>query len=148
MDERRQPVAATELGFDAVAHGFRSSFRDYAAERTHIPHAVMEAALAHVVKSKAAAQKVGMFARRFSASGSRPSATMTPRAMSRTTRKASLYSPPLSRHSRVLLNHDSDASKAANLGPKEDDQPYRSIPLQERAEVHNPNDRARRGNRQ
>ena len=44
-----------ELGFDAVTHGFRSSFRDYAAEQTHTPHAVMEAALAHVVKNKAEA---------------------------------------------------------------------------------------------
>ena len=33
----------------------RSSFRDYAAERTHTPHAVMEAALAHVVRNKAEA---------------------------------------------------------------------------------------------
>ena len=39
----------------AVTHGFRSSFRDYAAERTHTPHAVMEAALAHVVRNKAEA---------------------------------------------------------------------------------------------
>ena len=41
-----------ELGFDAVTHGFRSSFRDYAAERTHTPRTVMEAALAHVVRNK------------------------------------------------------------------------------------------------
>ena len=31
-----------------VPHGFRSSFRDWAAEQTDTPHAVMEAALAHV----------------------------------------------------------------------------------------------------
>ena len=37
------------LGVDAVPHGFRSSFRDWAAECTDAPHAVMEAALAHVV---------------------------------------------------------------------------------------------------
>ena len=36
---------------DATVHGMRSSFRDWAGERTHTPHAVMEAALAHVVKS-------------------------------------------------------------------------------------------------
>ena len=42
-------------GLDAVTHGFRSSFRDYAAEQTHTPHAVMEAALAHVVRNKAEA---------------------------------------------------------------------------------------------
>lgn len=35
-----------------TAHGFRSSFRDWAAERSHSPQAVIEAALAHVVKDK------------------------------------------------------------------------------------------------
>ena len=44
-----------ELGFDAVTHGFRSSFRDYASEQTHTPHAVMEAALAHVIRNNAEA---------------------------------------------------------------------------------------------
>ena len=39
----------------AVTHGFRSSFRDDAAEQTHTPHAVMEAALAHVARNKAEA---------------------------------------------------------------------------------------------
>ena len=33
----------------ATAHGFRSAFRDWAAERTNAPHAVMERALAHAV---------------------------------------------------------------------------------------------------
>ena len=37
------------LGIDCVPHGFRSSFRDWAAEQTDASHAVMEAALAHVV---------------------------------------------------------------------------------------------------
>ena len=36
-------------GVEGVPHGFRSSFRDYAAEQTNAPRAVMEAALAHVV---------------------------------------------------------------------------------------------------
>ena len=36
-----------ELGIAAVPHGFRSSFRDWAAEQTDAPRAVMEAALAH-----------------------------------------------------------------------------------------------------
>ena len=36
---------------DAVPHGFRSSFRDWAAETTDAPHAVQEAALAHAVPS-------------------------------------------------------------------------------------------------
>ena len=44
-----------ELGIQAVPHGFRSSFRDWAAECTSTPHAVMEAALAHVVANKAEA---------------------------------------------------------------------------------------------
>jgi integrase len=35
-----------------TAHGFRSAFRDWAAERTNFPRAVCEAALAHVVKDK------------------------------------------------------------------------------------------------
>lgn len=37
--------------FTETVHGFRSAFRDYASEQTHTPHAVMEAALAHEVKS-------------------------------------------------------------------------------------------------
>ena len=36
----------------AVPHGFRSSFRDWAAERTDHPREVIEAALAHVVQNK------------------------------------------------------------------------------------------------
>ena len=36
----------------AVAHGFRSSFRDWAAEETAHPREVIEAALAHVVQNK------------------------------------------------------------------------------------------------
>ena len=43
----RQMLA--DLGIAAVPHGFRSSFRDWAAERTDASHAVMEASLAHVV---------------------------------------------------------------------------------------------------
>lgn len=37
---------------DITAHGFRSSFRDWAAERTRYPRSVCEAALAHVVSDK------------------------------------------------------------------------------------------------
>ena len=36
----------------AVPHGFRSSFRDWAAEKTDHPREVVEAALAHVVSNK------------------------------------------------------------------------------------------------
>lgn len=37
---------------DITAHGFRSAFRDWAAERTNMPRAVCEAALAHVIKDR------------------------------------------------------------------------------------------------
>ena len=36
------------LKIAAVPHGFRSSFRDWAAERTNTPREVCELALAHV----------------------------------------------------------------------------------------------------
>ena len=41
-----------ELGVAAVPHGFRSSFRDWAGERSHAPREVAEAALAHQVRDK------------------------------------------------------------------------------------------------
>ena len=41
-----------EQGIKAVPHGFRSSFRDWAAEETDHPREVVEAALAHQVKDK------------------------------------------------------------------------------------------------
>ena len=41
-----------ERGIDAVPHGFRSSFRDWAADKTDVPREVVEAALAHSVASK------------------------------------------------------------------------------------------------
>jgi integrase len=40
------------MDVDAVPHGFRSSFRDWAAERTGYPHEVIEAALAHTIADK------------------------------------------------------------------------------------------------
>ena len=40
-----------QLGIDGLPHGFRSSFRDWAAENTDAPHAVQEAALAHKIPS-------------------------------------------------------------------------------------------------
>lgn len=40
---------------DITVHGFRSTFRDWAAERTSFPREVAEKALAHVVKDKAEA---------------------------------------------------------------------------------------------
>ncbi len=44
-----------QQGIDATAHGFRSTFRDWAAEQTDAPHAVMEAALAHTIPNAAEA---------------------------------------------------------------------------------------------
>ena len=41
-----------ERGIQAVPHGFRSSFRDWASEETNHPREVFEAALAHAVKDK------------------------------------------------------------------------------------------------
>lgn len=38
-----------DMGLDCTAHGFRSSFRDWAAEQTSAPGEVAEAALAHAV---------------------------------------------------------------------------------------------------
>ena len=50
----------------AVAHGFRSSYRDWAAEETDQPREVIEAALAHVVPNKveAAYARSDLFERR------------------------------------------------------------------------------------
>ena len=49
-----------------LTHGFRSSFRDWAAERTDHRREVIEAALAHVVqnKVKAAYARSDLFERR------------------------------------------------------------------------------------
>ena len=54
------------LGIDAVAHGFRSSFRDWAAECTDAPREVCELALAHVNSDRveAAYRRSDLFERR------------------------------------------------------------------------------------
>ena len=44
-------LRATGLAERATVHGFRSTFRDWAAECTSAPHAVMELSLAHAVGS-------------------------------------------------------------------------------------------------
>ena len=43
------------LGYDVDVHGFRTSFKTWAQERTNTPREVSEAALAHTVKDKAEA---------------------------------------------------------------------------------------------
>lgn len=40
------------MEIDAVPHGFRSTFRDWAGERTNHPREVAEQALAHVLENK------------------------------------------------------------------------------------------------
>ena len=55
------------LKHDAITtHGFRSSFRDWAAEKTNVPRAVCEAALAHTLRDKteAAYNRTDLFDRR------------------------------------------------------------------------------------
>ena len=55
-----------QLGIGAVPHGFRSSFRDWASERTDHPREVIEAALAHAVRNQteAAYARSDLFDRR------------------------------------------------------------------------------------
>jgi integrase len=45
-------MALRRMGLDATAHGFRSSFRDWTAERTGFPNEVCEMALAHTVEGR------------------------------------------------------------------------------------------------
>ena len=54
------------LNRDTTTHGFRSTFRDWAAERTAFPSEVAEMALAHVVgdKTEAAYRRGDLFAKR------------------------------------------------------------------------------------
>ena len=60
----RRLLARLEIA--AVPHGFRSSFRDWAAEETDHSREVIEAALAHVVRNKveAAYRRTDLFERR------------------------------------------------------------------------------------
>jgi len=60
-------MALRRMGRDDVTtHGFRSSFRDWAAEQTSAPRAVCEAALAHALRDKteAAYHRTDLFERR------------------------------------------------------------------------------------
>lgn len=55
MSENRFLNARDSMGYDKSVcspHGFRSSFRDWAAEETDFPSEVVEMALAHAIKSK------------------------------------------------------------------------------------------------
>lgn len=60
-------MALRRLNHDAITtHGFRSSFRDWAAAKTNVPRAVCEAALAHTLRDKteAAYHRTDLFDRR------------------------------------------------------------------------------------
>ena len=54
------------MGLDVVPHGFRSTFRDWAAERTSYPREVAEMALAHAIgdKVEAAYRRGDLFEKR------------------------------------------------------------------------------------
>jgi integrase len=53
------------MGVDVSVHGFRSSFRDWAAEQTTVPNHVIEQALAHSIgKVEAAYRRTDLFAKR------------------------------------------------------------------------------------
>jgi integrase len=55
LSENRFLNARASIGYEkdqCSPHGFRSSFRDWAAEETNFPSEVVEMALAHTIKSK------------------------------------------------------------------------------------------------
>ena len=60
------PGLLRELDIDAVPHGFRSSFRDWAAKCTEAPGEICELALAHVNSDRveAAYRRTDLFERR------------------------------------------------------------------------------------
>ena len=62
----RLPKMLHKLKVNCVPHGFRSSFRDWAAELTDHPREVVEAALAHVVgnQTEVAYARSDLFERR------------------------------------------------------------------------------------
>ncbi len=70
MSENRFLVARDGLGYGkdkCTPHGFRSSFRDWAAEETNFPSEVVEMALAHAIPNKtdAARRREQLLAKRF-----------------------------------------------------------------------------------
>ena len=66
LDDKQLRRLLQEHGIAAVPHGFRSTFRDWAAEETNHPREVIEAALAHVVRNRveAAYTRSDLFERR------------------------------------------------------------------------------------
>ena len=66
LPEKKLRRLLQDLSIAAVPHGFRSTFRDWAAEETNHPREVVEAALAHMVQNKveAAYARSDLFERR------------------------------------------------------------------------------------
>ena len=66
LSQTGMPKLLHQLGIDAVPHGFRSSFRDWAAECTDAPREVCELALAHVNRDRveAAYRRSDLFEKR------------------------------------------------------------------------------------
>ena len=66
LDDKRLRRLHWKHRIPAMVHGFRSSFRDWAAEETDHPREVIEAALAHVVRNlvEAAYARSDLFERR------------------------------------------------------------------------------------
>jgi len=66
MSNMAMEMLLRRMGCDVTVHGFRSTFRDWVAERTNFPSEVAEAALAHVVgdKVEAAYRRGDLFEKR------------------------------------------------------------------------------------
>ena len=66
MSDSTMSKLLREIGVGCVPHGFRSSFRQWAAERTNVPREVAEEALAHINRDKveAAYQRSDLFEKR------------------------------------------------------------------------------------
>lgn len=66
MSDNKISKLLRDLQIDAVPHGFRSSFRDWAAECSEVPREVCELALAHVNSDRveAAYRRTDLFERR------------------------------------------------------------------------------------
>ena len=119
---RRNPIATTalsellrELKIAAVPHGFRSSFRDWAAEDTDHPREVVEAALAHVVQrascSPGPSISLARLAARPAAPRLRPAAARSRPARRAAAAPARTARTTPARRSSGGVNHGKESSK-------------------------------------
>ena len=53
MSNMAMAMLLRRMNPDVTVHGFRSAFRDWAAETTSFPHHICEMALAHTIENKA-----------------------------------------------------------------------------------------------